>query len=62
MINVLIADSHPIVRLGIKQVLASASGFEVVADVASTTELFAALEKVTPGDSLGVTKTMQKMV
>ena len=48
MINVLIADSHPIVRLGIKQVLASASGFEVVADVASTTELFAALEKVTP--------------
>ncbi|UOY07600.1 response regulator transcription factor [Muricauda sp. SCSIO 64092] len=48
MINVLIADSHPIVRLGIKQVLASASGFEVVADVSSTTELFAALEKVTP--------------
>lgn len=48
MINVLIADSHPIVRLGIKQVLASVSGFEVVADVSSTTELFAALEKVTP--------------
>lgn len=48
MINVLIADSHPIVRLGIKQVLASASGFEIVADVSSTTELFAALEKVIP--------------
>lgn len=48
MITILIADSHPIVRLGIKQVLASASGFEVIGDVSSTTELFAALEKVTP--------------
>ena len=48
MITILIADSHPIVRLGIKQVLASASGFEVIGAVSSTTELFAALEKVTP--------------
>lgn len=48
MINVLIADSHPIVRLGIKQVLSSASGFEVIADVSSTSELFNALERVTP--------------
>ncbi|MEM1257524.1 MAG: response regulator transcription factor [Bacteroidota bacterium] len=48
MITVLIADSHPIVRLGIKQVLASASGFEVIGDVSSTTELFASLEKVAP--------------
>ncbi|MEO0572108.1 MAG: response regulator transcription factor [Bacteroidota bacterium] len=48
MITVLIADSHPIVRLGIKQVLASASGFEVIGDVSSTSELFATLEKVTP--------------
>lgn len=48
MITVLIADSHPIVRLGIKQVLASASGFEVIGDVSSTTELFTTLEKVSP--------------
>lgn len=48
MIKVLIADSHPVVRLGVKQVLEAASGFEVVADVSSTSELFAALEKVSP--------------
>lgn len=48
MITVLIADSHPIVRLGIKEVLASDSGFEVIGDVSSTTELFATLEKVSP--------------
>lgn len=48
MINVLIADSHPIVRLGIKQVLDSASGFEIIGDVSTTTELFKALEKVSP--------------
>lgn len=48
MITVLIADSHPIVRLGVKQVLASASGFEVIGDVSSTTELFTTLEKVSP--------------
>jgi len=48
MITVLIADSHPIVRLGIKQVLASSSELEVIGDVSSTTELFKALEKITP--------------
>ncbi|WP_394975225.1 response regulator [uncultured Croceitalea sp.] len=48
MIKVLIADSHPVVRLGIKQVLDTASGFEVVADVSSTSELFETLEKVSP--------------
>lgn len=48
MISVLIADNHPIVRLGIKEVLASASGFEVVGDVSNTTALFKALEKSTP--------------
>lgn len=48
MITVLIADSHPIVRLGIKQVLSTASDFEVIGDVSSTSELFATLEKVTP--------------
>ncbi len=48
MIKVLIADSHPVVRLGVKQVLEAASGFEVVADVSSTSELFETLEKVSP--------------
>lgn len=48
MIKVLIADNHPIVRMGIKQVLGSASDFEVIDDVATTSELFEKLEKVTP--------------
>ena len=48
MINVLIADSHPIVRLGIKEVLASTNTFNVIADVASTTELFNKLKTVSP--------------
>ena len=48
MIKVLIADSHPVVRLGVKQVLEAASGYEVVADVSSTSELFETLEKVSP--------------
>ncbi|GMN05850.1 response regulator transcription factor [Croceitalea sp. MTPC5] len=48
MINVFIADSHPIVRLGIKQVLDSTSDFKVIGDASTTTELFEALEKVSP--------------
>lgn len=48
MIKVLIADNHPIVRMGIKYVLDAASGFEVIDDVSSTTELFEKLEVVTP--------------
>lgn len=48
MIKVLIADSHPVVRLGVRQVLEAASGYDVVADVSSTTELFETLEKVSP--------------
>lgn len=48
MIKVLIADSHPIVRMGIKNVLNSASGFEVVDDVSTTTELFAKLKTLIP--------------
>ena len=48
MIKVLIADNHPIVRLGIKSVLDSASDFEVIDDVATTTELFSTLKKATP--------------
>ncbi len=48
MINVLIADNHPIVRLGIKHVLHASPGFEVIGDVSSTSELFAALEEMSP--------------
>ena len=48
MIKVLIADNHPIVRLGIKNVLDSASDFEVIDDVATTTELFSSLKKSSP--------------
>ena len=48
MIKVLIADNHPIVRLGIKQVLSTSPEFEVIGDVATTSELFDTLDKVTP--------------
>ncbi len=48
MIKVLIADNHPIVRMGIKNVLNSASDFEIIADVATTTELFAKLKTLIP--------------
>lgn len=48
MIKVLIADNHPVVRLGIRQVLESSSDIEIIADVSTTTELFAALGKVSP--------------
>lgn len=48
MIKVLIADNHPIVRLGIRQVLESSSDIEVIADVSTTEELFKTLKTVTP--------------
>lgn len=48
MIKVLIADNHPIVRLGIKQVLEASSDIEVIADVSTTSEMFEILEKVSP--------------
>lgn len=48
MIKVLIADNHPIIRMGVKHVLNSASGFEVVDDVSNTTELFETLKETTP--------------
>ncbi|MGB5370187.1 MAG: response regulator transcription factor [Flavobacteriaceae bacterium] len=48
MINVLIADNHPIIRMGVKHVLEGASGIKVIADVATTSELLEALEKITP--------------
>ncbi|NNK21465.1 MAG: response regulator transcription factor [Flavobacteriaceae bacterium] len=46
MINILIADNHPIVRLGIKEVLNTVPEFQVLGDVSTTTELFSTLEKV----------------
>ena len=48
MIKVLIADNHPIVRMGIKNVLNSVSDFEIIDDVATTTELFAKLKTMIP--------------
>ncbi|NJB70812.1 DNA-binding NarL/FixJ family response regulator [Saonia flava] len=48
MIKVLIADNHPIVRLGIKQVLESANNFEVINDVSTTSELFKSMETAAP--------------
>jgi DNA-binding NarL/FixJ family response regulator len=48
MIKILVADNHPIVRMGIKQVLEPVSDIEVIADVSTTTELFNVLDKHTP--------------
>ena len=48
MTKVLIADNHPIILMGLKNVLEAASGFEIVEDVSTTTELFKKLEKVSP--------------
>jgi two-component system invasion response regulator UvrY len=48
MIKILVADNHPIVRMGIKQVLDPVSDIQVIADVSTTTELFDALENVSP--------------
>jgi len=48
MIKVLIADNHPVVRLGIRKVLESTSDIEIIADVSTTTELFEALGKMAP--------------
>ncbi|WP_298488745.1 response regulator transcription factor [uncultured Maribacter sp.] len=48
MIKVLIADNHPIIRMGVKSVLDSTSEFEVIADASTTAELFQKLEEVTP--------------
>lgn len=48
MIKVLIADNHPIIRMGVKHVLDSASGIKVVDSASTTEELFQKLEKITP--------------
>ncbi len=48
MIKILIADNHPIVRLGIKEVLNTVPDFEVLGDVSTTNELFKFLAKDVP--------------
>ncbi|GAB4507387.1 MAG: response regulator transcription factor [Allomuricauda sp.] len=48
MIKVLIADNHPVVRLGIKKVLESSADIEIIADVSTTEELFNTLKSITP--------------
>lgn len=48
MIKVLIADNHPIIRIGVKEVLRSTKDFEVINDVSTTSELFEALKTSTP--------------
>jgi len=48
MIKVLIADNHPIIRMGVKQVLKDTSGIEVIDDVGTTSELFNKLESASP--------------
>lgn len=48
MIKVLIADNHPIIRMGVTNVLESATGFEVIDAVSTTTELFEKLNNVVP--------------
>jgi len=48
MIKVLIADHHPIVRMGVKNVLESNADFSTVDTVSTTEELFVKLESITP--------------
>lgn len=48
MINVLIADNHPIVRLGIKKVLEDRDDMNVLSAVGTTSALFQSLAKATP--------------
>ncbi len=47
MINVLVADNHPVVREGIKYALPE-SEFNIIGSVSTTSELFAFLSKKTP--------------
>jgi len=48
MINILIADAHPILRMGLSVVLNSAEEFHLQEAVASTSQLFTAIEKQVP--------------
>ena len=48
MINVLIADNHPIVRLGIKKMLEAMDHIKVLGALGTTTELFQTLARTNP--------------
>lgn len=48
MIKVLIADNHPIVRLGIQNLLKEVEDIQVLGEVSTTTELFITLSEETP--------------
>ena len=48
MIKVLIADNHPIVRMGIQQVLDTTSDIQVLDAVDTTSDLFEKLEQLSP--------------
>ena len=48
MTNILIADAHPILRMGLSMVLNSAEEFHLQDAVATTTQLFSAIEKQIP--------------
>ena len=48
MIKILIADAHPIVRMGLSMVVNSAEEFQLQDAVTTTTQLFTAVEKQTP--------------
>ncbi len=48
MIKVLIADNHPIVRMGLDRVLSSVSNIRIVDTAGTTAELFKKLKKVNP--------------
>ena len=48
MIKILIADAHPIVRMGLSMVVNSAEEFQLQDAVATTTQLFTAVEKQPP--------------
>ena len=48
MIKILIADAHLIVRMGLSMVVNSAEEFQLQNAVATTTQLFTAVEKQTP--------------
>jgi len=51
-IRVLIADDHALFREGIRQVLASAPGFEVVAETGDGTEVLALVDRTRPDVAL----------
>jgi len=48
MIKVIIADNHPIIRMGVKHVLDAVSDIEIIADVPNTADLFDKLENLSP--------------